>query len=179
MTSSAISAELSEADGARSHEIGAADANPEAPEVGTAERELREHGVYMTNTIGHSMEPFLSHHRDAVVIAAPQRPPKRYDVVLYPGKGGSYILHRIIKVKRDHYVIRGDNNYFREYVPKAKIIGVLVSFTRAGKRGQVTDLGYRLYSRRRVLCYPLRVFYRRARAALAKLYRAVFRRKKR
>lgn len=157
---------------------------PDSPDgrterIGTAERELAENGVYMTNTIGHSMEPFLSHHRDAVVIARPERPPRKYDVVLYPGKGDTYILHRIIAVKADHFVIRGDNNYFREYVPKDKIIGVLVSFTRKGKRGSVKDIGYKLYSRRRVLCYPLRVLYRRARTALARIYRAVFKRKKR
>ena len=52
----------------------------------TAERELAESGIYATNTVGHSMEPFLSHHRDVVVIARPESEPKRFDVVLYAGK---------------------------------------------------------------------------------------------
>ena len=142
----------------------------------TAERELAEHGVYATNTIGHSMEPFLSHHRDVVVIAAPEREPKRLDVVLYPGKGDSYILHRIIAVKDDHFVIRGDNNYFTERIPKDKILGVLVSFTRKGKRGEVTDRGYRLYSHIRCATYPIRALVRKIRIALGKAYRAVFKR---
>lgn len=146
--------------------------------IGTAERELNEHGAYMTNTIGHSMEPFLSHHRDAVVIVKPERPLKKYDVVLYPGKGESYILHRIIAVKDSHFVIRGDNNYFKEYVPKDRIIGVLSCFTRKGKKGSVTDFGYRLYSWRRCTFYPLRVLARRVRMFLGRAYRAVFRRKK-
>ena len=147
-------------------------------ELSTAERELLENGVYVSNTIGHSMEPFLSHHRDVVVIAKPEREPRKYDVVLYPGESGKFILHRIIAVRRDHFVIRGDNTYFKEYVPKSRIIGVLVSFTRKGKRGSVTDLGYRFYSRMRCASYPLRVFYRKLRMTLGRVKRAIFGKRK-
>ena len=142
----------------------------------TAERELAESGIYATNTVGHSMEPFLSHHRDVVVIARPESEPKRFDVVLYAGKDDSYVLHRIILVRDDCYVIRGDNNYFTERVPKDKILGVLVSFTRKGRRGSVKDFGYRLYSRIRCATYPIRALVRKIRTALGRAYRAIFKR---
>ena len=146
--------------------------------LSTVERELSEFGVYATNTVGHSMEPFLSHHRDVVVIKRPERELRKYDVVLYPGEGDTYVLHRIIALKDGHCVIRGDNTYRKEYVPKEKILGVLVSFTRKGKRGEVTDLGYKLYSRLRCASYPLRALWRRLRLALGRMYRAVKPKKK-
>ena len=143
-------------------------------EYSTAERELAENGVYMSNTVGHSMEPFLCHHRDAVIISRPQREIRKYDVILYPGKPGSYILHRVIATRGDTLIVRGDNNFFKEYVPKSDVIGVLTSFVRRGKRGSVTDLGYRFYSVSRVLLYPLRSLARRIRAMLGRLRRSLF-----
>lgn len=141
---------------------------------GTVELELRENGVYVTNTVGHSMEPFLSHHRDVVVISRPERELCKYDVVLYRTSSGDYVLHRIIKPREHDFIIRGDNNYFNECVPRDKIIGVLTSFVRNGKRGKVTDFGYRFYSRVRCASYPFRAAWRKLRSALGKAYRAIF-----
>lgn len=144
----------------------------------TAERELAENGAYLTTTIGHSMEPLFSHRRDAVVIARPDRELKKYDVVLYPGGEGRFVLHRIIGVGKEHFIIRGDNTHFKELVPKSDIIGVLVSFTRKGKKHEVTELGYRAYSRIRCASYPIRVLARRVRAMLSRIKRAILGKKK-
>lgn len=152
--------------------------NPVDNALSTVELELRESGVYVTNTVGHSMEPFLSHHRDVVVISRPERELRKYDVVLYPSSSGDYVLHRIIKLREKDLVIRGDNNYFKEYVPRDRIIGVLTSFTRKGKHGEVTDFGYRFYSLMRCANYPLRAAWRKLRGALGKAYRAVFKKNK-
>lgn len=144
----------------------------------TAEAQLRENGVYMSNTIGHSMEPFLCHHRDAVVISRPMGKIKKYDVVLYRGKPGSYILHRVISVKGDNLVIRGDNTFVKEYKTASDVVGVLTSFVRDGKRGEVTDRGYRFYSRFWNFIYPLRAALRAVRLFLGRLKRKLFGSKK-
>ena len=145
---------------------------------GTIEAQLAEHGIYASNTRGYSMKPLLSHRRDVVVILPPDGELKKYDVALYPMGESDYILHRVIAVREDCYVIRGDNTYVKEYVPKDKVIGVLTEYTRAGKHHTCRDLSYRIYSRIWCAIYPIRFIFRKTRIALSRAYRAVFRRKK-
>ena len=145
----------------------------------TLEAELAECGVYLTSTIGYSMAPLFSHRRDAVLISVPTGAIKKYDVILYPGTPGTYVLHRVIAVRDDYYITRGDNTYFKERVPKDKVLGVLVSFTRKGKKSTVDTFGYRLYSRLWCAIYPVRLCLRKARRALSRIYRAIFKRGKR
>ena len=145
---------------------------------GTIEAELAEYGTYASNTRGYSMKPLFSHHRDVVVISPPDGELKKYDVALYPMGESDYILHRVIAVRESCYVIRGDNTYVKEYVPKDKVIGVLTEFTRAGKHRTCKDLSYRIYSRFWCAIYPIRLFLRKTRIALSRIYRAVFKRKK-
>ena len=102
------------------------------------------------------MEPLFRTGRDMVVIKRAEGEMKKYDVVLYRGAGGEYILHRIIKVRDDLYIIRGDNTYSKEYVPKDAVIGVLTSFNRKGKSGSPASFSFKLYSRLWNFIYPLR-----------------------
>lgn len=142
--------------------------------ITTATEELRENGVYVSNTIGYSMRPMLSHHRDVVTIAAPDREPRRYDVILYRGCGDSFILHRIVAVKDDYYVVRGDNTFVDEHVPRSEVVGILVAFNRAGKRHSIDDFSYKLYSRTWCAIYPLRALWRKLRIGLSSLRRRIF-----
>lgn len=121
---------------------------------------LEQKGWLVYKTKGVSMLPMLHENQDLVVIRTPERRLKKYDVALYK-RGESYVLHRVIDVRKDGYDIRGDNTYFIEKVPEDAVIGVLVSFIRKGKKYEVTDLSYWLYARIWSLVYPLRVFYRR------------------
>jgi hypothetical protein len=69
----------------------------------------------------------------------------KYDVVLYK-RGDRYILHRILKVMREGYVIAGDHNYTREYdITDRQILGVLTAVVRDGRRIDVNDKPYRVY----------------------------------
>ena len=111
------------------------------------------HLVYKTR--GVSMEPMLRQNRDLVIIRVPASRLKKYDVALYR-RGDAYVLHRVIVVGPDHYLIRGDNTYSLEKVPDAAVIGVLTGFQRRGKQHEVTERGYRLYVRLWDALYPLR-----------------------
>lgn len=86
-------------------------------------------------TSGLSMYPMLYQHRDMVVIRRSSGKHKKGDVVLYPNKkGDQFILHRIVRVRKNDYVLRGDNNYFTEYgITEKDIIGELKEFYRDGK----------------------------------------------
>ncbi len=99
-------------------------------------------------TRGCSMQPLFVEHRDIVNIRTVKRGLKRGDVVLYPSKSGNVlVLHRIIRIKGDDLLIRGDNNYFNEYRKKDEVVGIMTSFFRDGKYCDVKkSLWYKLYS---------------------------------
>jgi hypothetical protein len=113
----------------------------------TFEEQLATHGRLIHTNTGDSMMPLLRQHRDLIVIdKRPQGRCKKYDVVLYRRPTGEYVLHRILKVRKDDYIICGDNRYVREFgVPDDWIIGILTAVVRDGKELSVTDWNYRLY----------------------------------
>lgn len=145
---------------------------------GVIESELEKHGFYASNTLGVSMRPLFKTHRDVIVVKRPEGELKKYDVALYVSPRGKYILHRVVKVKEDEYLIRGDNTYMIEHVPKDSVIGVLVKFNRRGKSHTTEEFSYRLYSRFWNFIYPIRFVFHKIRVLLGRMYRAVFKRKK-
>lgn len=91
--------------------------------------------------------PLIRQDRDLMVIEKRgDRKIGRYDAVLYK-KNGMYILHRVLSVKKNGYVMCGDHLRRKEYgVSDESVIGVLTEVVRDGKKTvKVTDLGYRLY----------------------------------
>lgn len=111
------------------------------------ERELEKHGTLVYTNVGTSMLPLLRQNRDLMVIEkkGPGRC-KKYDAVLYRRPSGEYVMHRILKVCGDSYVICGDNRWDREFgVPDEWILGVLTAVIRDGKEIPVTDWKYRCY----------------------------------
>ena len=134
------------------------------------EKILSRDGKLVYRTKGISMEPMLRQNRDLVIIRVPGSRQKKYDVALYR-RGGNYILHRVIRVCDDHYLIRGDNTYALETVPDTAVISVLDSFHRKGKQYKTTDRTYRLYSRFWNHIYPLRALGFRGRRLAVRIAR--------
>ena len=117
---------------------------------------IKENGVYVSTTVGVSMYPMLRNRRDTIMIKPVAGRLKRYDVPLYR-RGDDYVLHRIVAVKPEGYVICGDNCMKREYnITDQQIIGVLDGFCRDGKEVDMNGWKYRLYSRVWVALYPVR-----------------------
>ena len=121
----------------------------------TIEALLARDGRLVYRTKGVSMRPMLKQNRDLVIIQAPASRLKKYDVALYR-RGKDYVLHRVIGVAEDHYLIRGDNTYAVEHVPDGDVIGVLTGFQRKGREYRVTDRSYRCYVRLWCAAYPVR-----------------------
>ncbi len=122
------------------------------------EEYLEQYGVLTYRFRGVSMRPMLRQGQDTITVTKKtgQRC-KKYDVALYRRPNGSYVLHRVVKVLKDGYVILGDNCLEKEYgIGDREILGVLTSFTRGEKTISVTDWRYRLYARVWYLLYPLR-----------------------
>ena len=148
-----------------------------APEASSYEELLDKFGTIATNTVGKSMFPLFKTHRDAVVIKKKDGPLKKYDVVCYK-IGSRYVLHRIIDIRGGICIIRGDNTYKKEYVLENKILGVLVSFNRRGKHHEVTELGYKIYSRVWHCLYFPRYLFVLAFRGVRKIFRIFFPKKR-
>ncbi len=128
------------------------------------EEHLEKHGTLTYSNVGVSMLPLLRQGRDLFIVE--KKGPERCaagDVVLYRRPPDQYVLHRVIRVRPEDYVILGDNCVNREYgITDRDIIGVMTGFVRDGKTHSVTERGYRLYSAMWTHAAGLRVFLKRA-----------------
>lgn len=136
------------------------------------EDQLIEQGYHVSTTVGMSMYPMLRDRRDRIVVMPVEgKTLKKYDLPLYKRPDGKYVLHRIIGVRKDHYVIRGDNTYVREYVPKDWILGYVSEFYRKDRHILASSRGYRAYAALWNFIYPIRWGYVKARGLLVRLIR--------
>lgn len=110
--------------------------------------EILEHdGVLIYANVGDSMLPLIRQGRDLLVIRKLSGKPGKYDVVLYKRDNGQYVLHRIIKRRKQDYVICGDNRYVKEYgITDRHIIGILTAVIRDGKEISISSRRVRFYS---------------------------------
>lgn len=114
-------------------------------------------------TAGISMRPMLREHKDIAVIKRKNGRLKKNDVPLYSRAGSQkFILHRILKVTPNGYVIRGDNLFKKEYdIKDENIVGVLRAFYRGGRYIDCEkSRSYKLYVFFNRASYPLRYFWR-------------------
>lgn len=108
-------------------------------------RQLRKYGKYISVPKGVSMWPMLRSGKDAVLIRALKRPPAKYDLVLYIKGIEQGVIHRVLRRRRDDYIIIGDNCWQYEYVKPEKIVGIVTEFCRRGKWHKTSEPLYRLY----------------------------------
>ena len=115
-------------------------------------------GKYTSLTSGRSMWPLLHQHQDNIIVVKPEGRLKKYDIALYETKYGKYIMHRVIEVHDDHYIIIGDNCITKEYVTDDMVCGVLAGFYKNGKKYIDCQNGQaqKIYSRIWTALYPLR-----------------------
>ena len=119
---------------------------------------LEQTGKYTGLTMGTSMRPIIHQQRDNIIVVKNTERLKKYDVAVYQLKSGKYVMHRVVEVHDDHYIIVGDNLKMREYVTDDMVCGRLIGYYRKGKRYIDCDNNkfYRLYSRIWVALMPIR-----------------------
>ena len=119
---------------------------------------LDTYGKYTGLTMGTSMEPLIHEHQDNIIVVKIKGRLKKYDVAVYVTPQGKYIMHRVVKVCDDHYVIVGDNLLKKEYVTDDMICGVLVGFYKKGKKyiDCTSSKKYMIYSKIWVALLPIR-----------------------
>jgi len=137
------------------------------------EEMLDREGWYITTVRGRSMFPMLRPGVDPIIIKRPEGRLKPYDVAVYrvPGK---YIVHRVLEVSPDHYIIRGDNCIGKEYVRDSQIVGIMTGFWRGDKFIEVTSKGYLRYAHFWVAINPLVKLWHGPRFLASRLFHRIF-----
>ncbi len=141
---------------------------------------IRDKGEITVCSSGISMYPLLRHRRDMVVVSRVDRPLEVGDVPVYRMPSGKIIMHRILKVRENDYIIRGDNTFVLEYIPKDYIIGVMRAVCRDGKYLDCQNSRkYKVYVFLNRYSYPFRKIWNYpVRPALCKIKRILFARSK-
>ena len=108
--------------------------------MSTFEEEIERTGKLVYTNVGDSMMPLIKQGRDLLIIEKPDGRLKRYDIPLYKRDSGQYVLHRVMKIKKDgSYVMCGDNRSQLEYgITDRHIIGILTDIIRNGQTIPVT-----------------------------------------
>ena len=131
----------------------------------TFEEQLEKNGRLIYTNVGDSMWPLIRQGKDLLVIEPVHGRLRKYDVPLY-------VLHRILEVRRDDYVICGDNRSRKEYgITDRHIIGVLTGIVRSGKTVSVKNKWYRLYVHIWCDFFPLRSLIIRVYGKLKRILR--------
>ncbi len=119
---------------------------------------LDKTGRYTGLTMGASMQPLIHQQRDNIIVIKNTGRLKKYDVPVYLTNDGRYVMHRVVKVCDDHYVIVGDNLTVKEYVTDDMVCGVLAGFYKNGKHyvDCKNSVFYKIYSHIWVALLPVR-----------------------
>lgn len=117
---------------------------------------LEQRGELIYTNVGNSMYPLIK-PRDLLVIKKVDRPLRRLDIPLYQRDNGQYVLHRIIKKRKNDYLICGDNRVWpEEGITDRHILGILTDVIRNGETISVYRRDKRVYAQLLVASLPLR-----------------------
>ena len=143
----------------------------------TFEEVLETKGYLVYTNVGTSMMPLLRARRDIIEIRkkGPGRC-RKYDTVLYK-RGRRYILHRILKVLPEGYLIAGDHCTFVERdITDDLILGVMTKVIRNGKTIIPDNIWYKMYVHLWCDVYPVRMIIIKSKQKVIGILRAVKRR---
>ena len=109
------------------------------------EQFIGENGFLIIHPVGVSMLPLLRGGKDTVELVAPDAV-SLHDVIWYRRPDGEYVLHRVVGIEGDTFVLCGDHQIAREHgVCREDILGVMRGFYRGERHVSVDNMWYRAY----------------------------------
>ena len=137
---------------------------------------IDKYGLCVVTTVGTSMLPMLKSGIDSVVIKKLDRQLHKYDCILYKRpSSGTYVLHRIIKIKDDKLVLCGDNQWQKESgITPEDIIGVMDAYYKKDKYIPISKFSYKLYYHFRVAFRWTRFIRDKSHSLLSKIKHKIF-----
>lgn len=85
--------------------------------------QLNKNGVISFVPSGNSMWPFVKNKKQSVIIEKKTDRLSLYDVGFYLRDNGNPVLHRVVKVLNDGYVMKGDSQYYTENIKEDAVFG--------------------------------------------------------
>ena len=102
------------------------------------EEVLEKDGELFFTNVGYSMYPLIKEREDILHIVKTSDY-KRGDIILFKSNVEHYVLHRILKIKKDKIITAGDYNYFKDQpITPNQVLGKLVTIKK--KDGKEIDL---------------------------------------
>ncbi len=102
------------------------------------EEVLEKDGELFFTNVGYSMYPLIKEREDILHIVTSNTFQKG-DIILFKSKEEHYVLHRILKIKKDKIITAGDYNYFKDQpITQEQILGRLIDIKK--KDGKIIDL---------------------------------------
>ena len=91
------------------------------------EEVLEKEGELFFTNVGYSMYPLIRQREDILHIVKTDDY-KRGDIILYKSNVDHYVLHRILRIKKDIIILAGDYNYFKDQpITRDQVLGKLVT----------------------------------------------------
>lgn len=121
-------------------------------------RGLTDEGKEVSMLIaGSSMNPFLVHYRDTIFFKKPDRPLRRGDMVFYQRESGQYVMHRILRVKKDGLYIVGDaQTEIEGPVRPEQVFAIITRVVRKGKTISPGDFWWEFFEHVWLCFVPVR-----------------------
>ncbi|MBE5737402.1 MAG: hypothetical protein E7348_03280 [Clostridiales bacterium] len=131
---------------------------------GDYKTELLKSGVISFVPKGNSMWPIIKNRGQSVVIKLKEERLKKYDVAFYVRKDGAFVLHRVVEVKDDGYVMCGDSQFTLEPILEEQVFGVMIGFYHGKKYIESNDTKYikrveKWYKRKTLRKIRLKTFF--------------------
>ena len=102
------------------------------------EEVLEKDGELFFTNVGYSMYPLIKEREDILHIVKTSDY-KRGDIILFKSNVEHYVLHRILKIKKDKIITAGDYNYFKDQpITPNQVLGKIVTIKK--KDGKEIDL---------------------------------------
>lgn len=126
--------------------------------------ELLKNGVIAFVPSGNSMWPTLKNRKQSVIVKKKSQRLKAMDVALYKRDSGTCVLHRVMKVLPNGYLMCGDSQFVIEKVAEVNVFGVMTAFYKGKRCIEVTDKDYieyvkRLFSNEKRRKFRVKMFY--------------------
>ena len=140
---------------------------------------MEENDFFIATPVGTSMLPMIRERIDTVKLVKVDRKLKKGDVILYERANKTYVLHRIIGIKKqkghEKYILCGDNQVILEkYVEENQITAVMEGYYRGESYIDCDNNEYKRYVNKRIRSRK----WRKIRYYLSRIYHKIFRRKK-
>ena len=89
---------------------------------------LTEKGVLAFVPNGNSMWPTLKNGKHSVIIQPKTQRLTKYQVAFFTRADGSFVLHRVIDLTEDGYLVCGDSQLQPEKVLEERVVGVMTGY---------------------------------------------------